>query len=164
MAVVNAIKRFHVYLSGIKFKVITDCDSLRLTLSKKTINPRISRWAIVLQEYDFEIVHRPGKRMSHVDALSRCHSVLVIEGNTFEQNLAICQSKDMKIMSLRNDLEQREIKFYELRDNLVYRKDKNRKLLFYVPASMEQSVIRNCHDDLGHLSYEKVFNNLVKVS
>jgi len=47
LAVVYAIKRFHIYLSGISFKVMTDCDSFRLlTLNKKDINPRISRWAL----------------------------------------------------------------------------------------------------------------------
>lgn len=83
-AVVKAIKRFHVYLSGMHFKIVTDCDSFRLTLSKQNINPRISRWAMFLQDYDYEIQHRSGTRMQYVDALSRCHSVLVIMGNTFE--------------------------------------------------------------------------------
>ena len=58
LAAVYAIKRFHVYLSGIKFKIVTDCDSFRLTLSKQTVNPRISRWAMFLQNYDYEIVHK----------------------------------------------------------------------------------------------------------
>lgn len=55
------------------------------------------------------------------------------------------------------------MKFYELRDGLVYRKDKTKKLLFYVPESMENNVIRTGHDDLGHLGVEKVFGNLTKV-
>lgn len=37
-----------------------------------------------IQQYDYEIVHRLGKRMAHVDALSTCNSVLVLEGSTFE--------------------------------------------------------------------------------
>jgi len=43
LSVVYAIQRFHVYLTGIPFKILTDCDSFRLTLSKQNINPRISR-------------------------------------------------------------------------------------------------------------------------
>ena len=43
LAIVYAIQRFHIYLAGIRFKVFTDCDSFRLTLSKQNINPRISR-------------------------------------------------------------------------------------------------------------------------
>ena len=35
LAIINSIKRFHVYLQGIKFKIITDCNSITLTLKKK---------------------------------------------------------------------------------------------------------------------------------
>ena len=35
LAVIYAIKRYHVYLAGTKFKIVTACDSFRLTLSKK---------------------------------------------------------------------------------------------------------------------------------
>jgi hypothetical protein len=37
LAIINSIKRFHVYLQGIKFKIITDCNSVTLTLKKKKI-------------------------------------------------------------------------------------------------------------------------------
>jgi len=131
--VIYALKRFHIYLAGRKFKIITDCDSFRLTMNKKDINPRISRWALLLQNYDYEIVHRPGKRMTHVDALSRCHSVLVLEGSTFERTLSICQDRDPEILKIREELEKGEVRYYELRDGLVYRKDNNKKLLFFVP-------------------------------
>jgi len=32
---------------------------------------RLTRWAIKLSEYDFEVEHRPGTQMRHADALSR---------------------------------------------------------------------------------------------
>lgn len=122
LAVVYAIKRFHVYLSGIYFKVMNDCDSFRLTLNKQDINTRISRWAIFLQNYDFDIFHRPNKNMRHVDAFSRCHAILILEANTFEQILAIRQSMDDDIVKIKNKLLTSDDKFYELRNGLVYRK------------------------------------------
>jgi len=156
LAAVYAIKKFHVYLLGIKFKIVTDCDSFRLTLSKQTVNPRIARWAMFLQQYEYEIVHRPGKRMIHVDALSRCNSILVLEGNTFEQTLSIRQDQDQTICKIRDQLEKREDKLYELRDGLVYRKINKHRLL-------ENNVIRTCHDDLGHVGAKKVISNIMKV-
>jgi hypothetical protein len=94
LAVIYALKRFHTYLQGINFKIITDCDSFRLTLSKKKkINPRISRWALFLENYNCEIEHRKSSKMTHVDALSRCHNILVLEENAFGQNLAISLEK-----------------------------------------------------------------------
>jgi len=76
LAIVNTVKRFHIYLQGIQFKIVTDCNSITLTLHKKDINPRIARWALFLQNYSYEIEHRPGSKMQHVDALSRCRHIL----------------------------------------------------------------------------------------
>lgn len=70
-AIVRAIERFHVYLQGVKFRVVTDCNSLVLALKKININPRIARWSLILQNYKFELVHRASNKMSHVDCLSR---------------------------------------------------------------------------------------------
>ena len=55
------------------------------------------------------------------------------------------------------------MKFLELRDGLVYRKSQNKRLLCYVPASMENNVIRTCHDDLGRFGVDKVVHNVYKV-
>lgn len=152
-----------MYLAGRKFKIVTDCDSFRLTLNKKDVNPRISRLALFLQNYDYEIIHRPGRRMGHVDALSRCHSVLVLEGSTLERTLSICQDHDEEILKIRSGFEKGDVKFYELRDGLVYRKDKNKKLLFYVLGSMESNMIRTCHDDLGHVGLDNVVESITRV-
>lgn len=70
MAVVMSLKRFRVYLIGIPFKVITDCSALRATLTKRDLLPKVARWWLILQEYDFSIEYRPGHNMQHVDALS----------------------------------------------------------------------------------------------
>ncbi|GJQ73134.1 hypothetical protein Trydic_g1762 [Trypoxylus dichotomus] len=141
LAIVNSLKRFYVYLLGIKFKILTDCDSLRLTLSKKDIVPRIMGWVVYLQNFHYVVEHRPGKRMAHVDALSRAH-VLILEENTFEQILGLKQTTDPKIKEIK--LLIRELPFYELRNEMVFRKDKE-KLIFYVPEGIEQSVIRTSH-------------------
>jgi len=34
LAIVKAVERFHVYLQGINFKIITDCNSLVLAMKK----------------------------------------------------------------------------------------------------------------------------------
>lgn len=39
LAVVYAVKKFHIYLLGIKLKIIIDCDNFHLTFNKQTINP-----------------------------------------------------------------------------------------------------------------------------
>lgn len=32
-----------------------------------------------------------------------------------------------------------------------------------MPQSMENNVIRTCHDDLGHVGLDKVFTNIIKI-
>ncbi|GFU77951.1 transposon Ty3-I Gag-Pol polyprotein [Trichonephila clavipes] len=70
LAVVEALKKFRIYVLGTSFKIITDCDALVKTLSKKELNPRIARWVLYLQEFNYTIEHRTGSKMAHVDALS----------------------------------------------------------------------------------------------
>jgi len=41
------------------------------TLRKKSINPRIARWSLELESFNYSIAHRPASSMAHVDALSR---------------------------------------------------------------------------------------------
>lgn len=43
LAIIYALRRFRVYLLGIPFKIVTDCNALIMTLNKKVINPRIAR-------------------------------------------------------------------------------------------------------------------------
>lgn len=162
LAIINALKRFRIYLEGIQFTIVTDCNSLALTLNKKQVNPRIARWALELENYDYNIVHRGNERMRHVDALSRNTEILVIEANSFEQVLAVEQGRDPQILQLRSELEAHPNPLFELSDGLVYKKSRGDKLLFYVPACMEDNVIRSCHDQMGHFGTDKVQNLLTK--
>lgn len=161
LSVVYAIQRFHVYLQGIKFKIITDCNSLALALSKKDINPRISRWILILQNYDYDVHHREGTRMRHVDALSRNHILLFLDGS-LESAMIVAQNADPDIVKLRDMLSRQESKFWELRNGVVYRKSQE-NLLFYVPSAMQHNIIRTCHDDVGHIGIDKAYE-LVKRS
>ena len=71
LAVLFGIKTFQNYLHGVTFKVVTDHSALSWLKSNKEPNTRLNRWAIYLQSYDCEIIHRKGVNHSNVDALSR---------------------------------------------------------------------------------------------
>jgi len=67
---------FRVYLLGIHFKIVTDCNALRATFIKRDfiLLSRIGRWWLETQEYIlilFDIEYRAGHRMAHANALSR---------------------------------------------------------------------------------------------
>ncbi|GBG64263.1 hypothetical protein CBR_g41184 [Chara braunii] len=72
-AVVWGIQHFHLYLYGQKFRLVTDHEPL-LDLKKLTnYTGMIGRWAVRLQEYDFDIVHRKTERHDNADGLTRLH-------------------------------------------------------------------------------------------
>jgi hypothetical protein len=71
LAVVWAIRHFSHYLCFKHFTVYTDHSVLKwLQTCKMPIGHR-ARWIMELQQYNFTIVHRPGKANANADALSR---------------------------------------------------------------------------------------------
>ena len=64
-------QEFSQYLIANHFIVYTDHYSLQWLRSMKHESALLHRWAAQLEDYDFEILHRPGKNQVHVDALSR---------------------------------------------------------------------------------------------
>ncbi|CAB4434110.1 unnamed protein product [Rhizophagus irregularis] len=71
LAVFWGIKHFQKYLVGRKFIVITDHAALKGLTDGKEQTGRRARWVIKLQQFDFKIVHRSGKKIKNADALSR---------------------------------------------------------------------------------------------
>lgn len=77
LAIVFALRHFHNYLWGQpKFRVVTDHKPLLGLFSPtKPISPmasgRIQRWALMLQAYSFDLIHRSGVILGTADALSR---------------------------------------------------------------------------------------------
>ncbi|GBG70242.1 hypothetical protein CBR_g6370 [Chara braunii] len=72
-AVVWGIQQFHPYLYGQKFRLVMDHAPL-LALKKLTnYTGMIGRWAVRLQEYDFDIIHRKTERHGNADGLTRLH-------------------------------------------------------------------------------------------
>lgn len=46
LAVINSL-RFRVYLLGLKFKIVTDCNALRTAMTKRDLIPRIGWWWLI---------------------------------------------------------------------------------------------------------------------
>lgn len=77
LAAVAAIKRFHDYLYGHPFTLVTDHKPFLGLLAgniqtPQVLSPRMSRWVEFLAAYSYTLVYRPGKHLAHADALSCC--------------------------------------------------------------------------------------------
>lgn len=74
LAIVWAVKHFRPYLFGKKFTIITDHQPLKWLFSSKDPSSRLVRWRLKLEEYQYEIVYKPGRLNSNADALSRIYA------------------------------------------------------------------------------------------
>ena len=73
LAIVVAFKTWRVYLEGARHTVLVKTDHKNLTFftTTKELTRRQARWAEVLSQYDFKIIHCKGNENGQADALSR---------------------------------------------------------------------------------------------
>ena len=57
LAVVWGCERFHMYLIGTTFELITDHKALEIISSSKP-SARIERWALRLQQYEYKVIYK----------------------------------------------------------------------------------------------------------
>ena len=73
LAIIHAIKAFCHLLLGAhhKFLIRSDHENLKYFKSPQKISTHQARWHVFLQDYDFELVHFPGKSNTIADLLSQ---------------------------------------------------------------------------------------------
>jgi hypothetical protein len=71
LAVVFAVKRYRPYLEDKPFLLRTDNKCLLWLNGAKDSNAKLTRWALLLQEFNFRVEHCPGKNNELPDVLSR---------------------------------------------------------------------------------------------
>jgi hypothetical protein len=71
LAVVWSVKSLRQYLHGHFFTIITDHQPLKWLMDTPDLGGKHARWSLLLQDYDFVVVHRPGAKHQNADTLSR---------------------------------------------------------------------------------------------
>ncbi|KAG7305339.1 hypothetical protein JYU34_009402 [Plutella xylostella] len=153
LAIVEGVKKFRHYLYGSHFKIVTDCQAFKLTLKKKDLTTRVARWVLLLDEYDYEIEHRPGSKMRHTDALSRIACVT----NVSEQ-IRQAQQQDDGLNAIMNILKEKPYEDYMLDNGMLY---KGEDKCLVIPRSMEHDIIKKIHER-GHFGKRKMLELLNK--
>lgn len=87
LSIIKALKKFRVYLIGIEFEIITVCQAFAQAMKKKNICAQVAGWALLFEQFRYEIIHRPGRFMQHVDALRRNPSPKVMLRDDYDESI-----------------------------------------------------------------------------
>ena len=81
LAVIFGVSKFHKYIHGREFIIITDHKPLLVYLGffffkeDRAISPtgsaKMQGWALVLADYHYQLVYKPGSKISNTDGLSQ---------------------------------------------------------------------------------------------
>ena len=117
MALIFGVQRFHQYLYGRKFVLVTDHKPLLSIFGPKNAIPplaaaRLQRWAVLLSAYSYDVEFRRTERHANADSLSRlplkspCSDIVQDEATIF----SLCQVEYLPVTAeeiqkaSRNDL------------------------------------------------------------
>ncbi len=81
LSIIYGVRKFHKYIYGRKFTLITDHKPLLAILGPKAAIPtlaalRMQRWALVLMAYNYDIEYRKSADHMNADAMSRLPTVV----------------------------------------------------------------------------------------
>lgn len=163
LAVVNALRYFRVYLLGIHFTLVTDCNAIKSTSTKKDILPRVGRWWTYMQDFDFSIIYRQGKSLPHADYLSR--NPVIRRANANENWLYVEQRGDVEVMKLINDskIGLLDKNRYLIKNGILHYvtpdSDDNRPKPL-VPKQSRLGLLRIFHDEQCHIGPDKTIESI----
>lgn len=138
LAIIDAVDKWHCYLHGRPFTVVTDHSALQWLTSIKNPKGRLFRWSLKLSMYDVTFKHLKGTENVEADALSRLPAVQLTT-----------------VDELRRHATDRPPGPYTVQDGIaVVRKRGLRKI--YVPLALRQQVLLKAHHDYGHVGVKKM--------
>lgn len=170
LSIVWGIKKHRIYLEAGHFTVFTDHSSLQWLLNtSEDKQPRLWRWCLFLQSYDFEVKYISGKTNFVADQLSR-NPVNVIEINNFNiQDNDWWKAQQEQDQQLQ-DLKEENNKSFQTRNGVLYKVNIKPRILNknqvckVVPAQLIEEVVKFYHDSTfaGHSGANKTKHRLLQ--
>jgi len=102
LAIVTGLKQFRQYLLGRHFVIRTDHAALTWLRRTAEPMPQLARWLTFIEQFDYEIEHRPGTKHGNADGLSRRMTPTVRVLNAAEPNASAPVAETMAERQLRD--------------------------------------------------------------
>lgn len=165
IAVIWAVERFRPYIEGTHFTIITDHYSLLWLHNLKDPQGRLARWALRLQPYSFDLIHRKGKEHVVPDILSRSveEEVGDIQVNVLQEE----KKEDKWYTKMLKDVQENEDKFpsWKVEGGVLWKHVPNQNFQDeerfnwkeVLPKYSRSEILHKCHDveTAGHLGSYK---------
>ncbi|XP_046145480.1 uncharacterized protein K02A2.6-like [Osmia bicornis bicornis] len=177
-AIIYGIKKFHQYLYGTKFTLVTDHRPLTQILAPSKSLPtfttlRMQHYALFLRAYNYEIQYRRSEDHANADGLSRLplyeksceydvidmlhiHTVHTLPVTTKEiaastqKDATLCELRDMVESGTSNKkFENINIQEFSIHDNILLRNDR-----VVIPQQLRARVLKELHS--GHFGAAKM--------
>ena len=175
LALVEGIRKLQPYLHGRKFTVHSDHNCLQFLMNASNLSGRLARWSLMLQQFNFDVIYRPGKSHGNADGLSRrqyekCDLYALRQHKNVNVNdkAYIFQRRDRKLSDLIAYLETKKLPdddklarnilliedlFYLGDDGLLYRIEHKAKRTcplpfsqLVIPETLRFEILSNAHD------------------
>ena len=182
LAIKWGIQYFRHYVYGTHFTIQTDHNPLRWLMSMKDSSQRLTRWALALQDYDFDIEYRKGSENGNADALSRMPASkpktqkpvsvsAVVQQPTDVASVKLQQGRDPFCRQIQRKLQDPTAyldknisiaRFVVQSDILYYRSRTGGTLRLVVPVTMQYNILNENHNlpIAGHLGYGRTLAKL----
>ena len=171
LALIYAVKKFHAYLFGRPFTVVTDHQAILNILTSSSPSPRVQRWSLALQQYQFTITHRAGRLHLVPDALSRLHQTpaslcaMRVPDLTDKKIWLQAQRKDHFCSGTIANIKAKRLKktdFFLDSHGILFVREAQAEPRLVVPAALTTKILESCHSDplAGHLGVLKSVERL----
>lgn len=140
LAIIDAVDKWHCYLHGNPFTVVTDHSALQWLKTMKNPTGRLFRWSLKLSTYDATFKYQPGSDNIEADALSRSPIVSLLSARELQNTPC-----DLYPGTYRTE-----------NGIPIVRKRGLRKI--YVPLALRRTILEKAHQEFGHVGVRKTLS------
>lgn len=169
VSIIYALSKLKYYLTSSRFTLETDNAALTFLMNNRFANSRIYRWSLLIQEFSFDIKHRPGKENVTADALTRNKLANTTQPHQFtialnrfyttdtlytENNVTQSQNK---LTEIRQILNTKHIhRGYTLKNNFII-KSYSEGELYVLDSDFTKTITTDIHTRYGHIGVRKTW-------
>ncbi len=155
-AIVWAVKHFRPYVFGTKFKIVTDHKPLLYVFNIKDPGSRLTRFRLKLEEYNFEVIYKAGKKNINADALSR----IVNTVNTINTNLITDYTEFQSYLQTHIILNSK----IKEKNTTLFQTNDTDPLILFIPKNFNKGKFRDLENNKQANKFMEGFNKATELN